>query len=336
MKELKGDITKFIDGNINDFVSNMYCKNVEGITSFRNHHNKIIKKLEDVGLKEYARKIDIKKENELNNISEIKSRQELRVDIDRFLNNTVISKFTSLVSIKEWVDEGLSLQIRIKKYNDYLGKDGIYIVNKFYSRISELINTKDKIEDEIGDLWDNLSVIKNVEDIKNCIDEITNILHKGIADTDQIELSEIKNVLTDLLTEVEKLKSPNLSRNAFKTESGKLKEKYNNLELDFEIDEVLESIINNISNELDEKEKQWKTRNLSLGDKSRKTVLSWLEKVSNPPEFLSTDTKKAIDKLKLEANEIIKDGKIEDVMYYFEKLNKSEREECLQKLKKLI
>ena len=336
MKELKGDITKFIDGNINDFVSNMYCKNVEGIISFRNHHNKIIKKLEDVGLKEYARKIDIKKENELNNISEIKSRQELRVDIDRFLNNTVISKFTSLVSIKEWVDEGLSLQIRIKKYNDYLGKDGIYIVNKFYSRISELINTKDKIEDEIGDLWDNLSVIKNVEDIKNCIDEITNILHKGIADTDQIELSEIKNVLTDLLTEVEKLKSPNLSRNAFKTESGKLKEKYNNLELDFEIDEVLESIINNISNELDEKEKQWKTRNLSLGDKSRKTVLSWLEKVSNPPEFLSTDTKKAIDKLKLEANEIIKDGKIEDVMYYFEKLNKSEREECLQKLKKLI
>ena len=43
-----------------------------------------------------------------------------------------------------------------------------------------------------------------------------------------------------------------------------------------------------------------------------------------------------IEKIKLldaEANQLISDGKIEDVVFYFDKLDKGEKEKCLDLLK---
>jgi hypothetical protein len=37
-----------------------------------------------------------------------------------------------------------------------------------------------------------------------------------------------------------------------------------------------------------------------------------------------------------EAENIIKEGKIEDVLFYFEKLSKEEKAECIDKLKTLV
>ena len=54
------------------------------------------------------------------------------------------------------------------------------------------------------------------------------------------------------------------------------------------------------------------------------------------PEFLSDETVIEFNKLQNEANEILSQGKIEDVVYYFEKLNDEEKETCMKKLSSLI
>ena len=39
-----------------------------------------------------------------------------------------------------------------------------------------------------------------------------------------------------------------------------------------------------------------------------------------------------VEKLNVEADEIISEGKIEDVLFYFDKLDANEKKECLEKI----
>lgn len=71
---------------------------------------------------------------------------------------------------------------------------------------------------------------------------------------------------------------------------------------------------------------------LTLGDKSRKAVHKWKEKTAYLPEYLSEETIEKVKMVDKEADEIISEGKIEDVLFYFDKLDDVEKLECIQKL----
>ena len=162
------------------------------------------------------------------------------------------------------------------------------------------------------------------------------VLQKGILSSDQESLEEVKGNLAELLADVERLSEADSSRGEFASVSAELKEKYADSEFDFEVDEILDEVIDQVKQSLDKKEADWKAVNLSLGDKSRNSVHRWKEKTKFLPDYLSKETKDEVKKIDAEADEIIKDGKIEDVVFYFDKLDATEKEECLKKLSKMI
>ena len=45
--------------------------------------------------------------------------------------------------------------------------------------------------------------------------------------------------------------------------------------------------------------------------------------------FLSPKTIELVEKLRIEADQIVSEGMIEDVVFYFNKLNPSEKKQCL-------
>lgn len=94
--------------------------------------------------------------------------------------------------------------------------------------------------------------------------------------------------------------------------------------------------MNDIKAKLDQKEENWKNKYLTLGDKSRNSVHRWMDNTNVLPEYLSEETIESVRKLKNEADQIISDGKIEDVLFYFDKLSSSEKIECLEKLKRQL
>ena len=51
------------------------------------------------------------------------------------------------------------------------------------------------------------------------------------------------------------------------------------------------------------------------------------------PGYLSDNTIVKIKELDKEADELISEGKIEDVIFYFDKLDDQEKQECVLKLK---
>ena len=333
---LEKNLDSFIDGIIDEYISSMYCKDVEHLTSFRNHQTRVQKLLEDLGFIEYARRVERQKENELDNVNEIRSRQELRSDIEKFLLDSKLDRSTTLVAIKDYIKRGNEIQSRVAKFKSTLGKDQDAIQTSIDSRLKELGNTKSRIEQDITDIWDDLEEVKSPEDIEDLIDRIGMVLQKGISQIDQTALVEVRDNLKELLADVENLYNTDSSRTEFAKVSSEIKEKYSESEFDFDVNEIIDEAVKAVISKLDEKETTWIKDNLTLGDKSRESVHRWKETTRYLPEYISDKTKTKIRKIDKEADEIIKEGKIEDVVFYFDKLSASEKKECIEKLKALI
>lgn len=336
LQSLKSAIVKFIDENIVSYIANMYCKSIEGMNTFRNHNTKIQNKLNALGFQEYASLVERQKNKELESQEEIKSRQELRSDYSKYIESSKMDRFTSYIAVKDLLKTGKELLKRVEKYQITLGKDGEKFKEKLSERIATLDKVKKRIEQDIADIWDDLPEVKSADDIQDLLDRINLVLQKGISSNDEIGLVDIKDNLTGLLDDVKELVSTDSSRKEFLIKSNQIRIKYQDSEFDFEVLEIIEEVIAEIEQKMQVKESQWKKKNLSLGDRSRKSVHTWKASIEVLPDYLSEDTLSEIAELDKEADELIKDGKIEDVFIYFEKLNDDEKVECLKKLCKYM
>ena len=336
VKDRIKEISDFLADVMGSYVANMYCKSVEGINTFRNHNTKVETKLRDLGFTSYADAVRKKREDELSNIEEIRSRQELRSDYEKYIQESKLDKFTSFVGACGQLKDGLELQERVAKYQGALGKDATTIVSKLTERIAELTKFRDRINQDMTDIWDDLYEVKSDEDVEDLIDRITIVLQKGIAPTDQSDFAELQNNLQELLVDINQVKGATASRTDFEAVSQNMKEKYVESDFDFEVLPIIEDVILEIQKALDQKEEEWKKTHLSLGDKTRANVHKWKEKTQYLPEFLSVDTVNKVKELSKEADKIISVGKIEDVIFYFEKLDDDEKKNCINKLQGLL
>lgn len=232
--------------------------------------------------------------------------------------------------------DGLELKERVSKYQNTLGRDSATIVGNLSDRITELTKFKERINQDMTDIWDDLYEVKNAEDVEDLLERIIIVLQKGISPADQSDFAGLQSNLQELLMDINQFKGATNSRKIFVEVSDKIKEKYEDSKFDFEVLPIIEDIINTILKEIDKKEERWKKENLSLGDKSRVNVHKWKEKTQYLPEYLSEDTVKKVNELTKEADVIISEGKIEDVIFYFEKLNDKEKQECMEKLNAMI
>lgn len=336
VKDRIKEISDFISEVMGSYISNMYCKSVEGINTFRNHNTKVETKLRELGFSVFADAVCKKKDEELGNIEEIRSRQELRSDYEKYIQESKLNKFTSYVSACGLLKDGLELQERVSKYQNTLGRDSATIVGNLSDRITELTKFKERINQDMTDIWDDLYEVKNAEDVENLLERIIIVLQKGISPADQSDFAGLQSNLQELLIDINQFKGATNSRKIFVEVSDKIKEKYEDSKFDFEVLPIIEDIINTILKEIDKKEERWKKENLSLGDKSRVNVHKWKEKTQYLPEYLSEDTVKKVNELTKEADVIISEGKIEDVIFYFEKLDDKEKQECMEKLNAMI
>lgn len=330
------EISSFVSMVMPAYIDNMYCKSVEGINTFRNHNTKVETKLRELGFIEFAEQVRNKREAELSNIEEIRSRQQLRSDYEKYIQDSKVDKFTTFVVACGLLKEGLELQERVSKYQSALGKDSATIVSKLADRIAELTKFKDRINQDMTDIWDDLYEVKCSEDVEDLIERITMVLQKGISQADQSDFSELQENLQELYADINEVKAATNSRKGFEEVSIQMKAKYSESDFDFEVLPIIEDVISEILKVLDDREEQWKQENLSLGDKSRANVHKWKERTQFLPEYLSDETVMEVEILSKEADEIISEGKIEDVIFYFDKLDDNEKKECLEKLKQKL
>lgn len=179
---------------------------------------------------------------------------------------------------------------------------------------------------------DDLYEVKNADDVEMLIDNIASVLQKGIPDADRLDFEELQKNLSELLNDINEIKRVTNSRNEFKKISEDMINKYEHSEFDFEVLPIIHEVISDMENNMNVREQEWINSVLTLGDKSRKAVHKWKEKTAYLPEYLSEETIEKVKMVDKEADEIISEGKIEDVLFYFDKLDDVEKLECIQKL----
>ena len=333
---LKGDLADRVDQLIDSYIESMYCASVEGVNTFRNHSTRIQNLLEELGFHDYSIRVQARKEKELNSIEEIKSRQELRNDCTKFLEESRDVRCATYMSICSHIKYGKKLQERILKYGNTLGNGANRISEDINTRVAELEKNSARTKQDMTDIWDDLCEAKSTDDIEDLLERISIVLQKGIYPTDRTGLEELQNNLNELLNDIIESKATIQSRTQYCEVSQKMLEKYKNSDFDFEVLPIIEDVIANIKRELDNREEKWIETELTLGDKSRQAVYRWKEKTRLLPEFLSIDTIAKVKLLDKEADDIISEGKIEDVIFYFDKLDEFEKKECIKKLEERL
>ncbi len=330
--ELQKQITTQIKGSIKSFVSNMHCKSLAGLNTFRNHHTKIEEMLMELGHDDYAALIRERKEAIMANQEEIRLRESLNDDYNKFLSSTSIDKFISYISLTSSIKEGKEIAARIEKFSESLSGDVTSMMVKVTQRLKQLETEKDSITKSISDIWDDLSEIQSYEDISSLISRLRKVLQKGLQKKDKEALDELLSNLETLIKDIELLQSITNSRKEVSIVSSELIQKYQDSDFDFDVQAIIDGVKENVIARIKEKEDFWIKNNLSLGDKSRQSVYHWKDRIKAIPEYLSEETLNQIQELDAEADVIISEGKIEDVLFYFEKLSPDEQVICIRRL----
>lgn len=156
VKELISSLKSEVEQLITPYLANMYCKSVEGVNTFRNHNTKMQNMLEELGFTNYAMQVKRRKEEELSNIDEIRSRQELRADCEKYLEESQITRYVTYVNVCLYLKSGKELQARVKKYGVALGKDAQKIQENINDRVAALEKNHDRTMQDMSDIWDVL------------------------------------------------------------------------------------------------------------------------------------------------------------------------------------
>ena len=171
-----------------------------------------------------------------------------------------------------------------------------------------------------------------IELAKTCV---ATVLGYILSEKDRTEFLKLEKVLDGVTADIQLIQQI-LDRNLFQEKTLKILEKYQSEEYDYDFQPIIQECIEESRRKLDEKDLEWRKTNVTLGDRSRKAVHEWKQRIEVLPSYLSDETAVLVRELDKEADKLISDGKIEDVILYFKRLTNTEKEECMKVLASLI
>lgn len=327
---------KFVNDNYEGWIKRQTCLSIIDMNHFENKGRKYCESFKNLGLDKYVIPTRQYFENELANKEKIKSRQELKEDCEKFLKEAQISKYTSYTTLIEWTKKGVELENRLAKYSYALGEDAVSISDKVKYQTKIISDAKERITVEISSIWEDLEKLSKSQDIEVYVTRLWNILQKGLPKADKDELEELHNNMLSIRKDIWTLQRSDISRNELIESSKEIKKKYESIDYDFDALLIIENIINDQVERMDSQEETWNKSYGSIDNKSSGEILRWKDKTKTLPSFLSEKSIRNIEKLKIEVEEILSKNRIEEVLFYFDKLSIEEKKTCLQQLQKKI
>ena len=336
IKNLNEEGIRYVTENYADWIERQTCLSISDMNQFENKGKRYCDSFKRLGLDKYISPTRQHFENELANKEKIKSRQELREDCEKFLKETEITKYTSYTTLIEWTKKGQDLGKRLEKYSYALGEDAVRIADEVKSRTRVVSSTKDRITAEITAIWDDLSKITRPAEIEDYVKHLWDVLQKGLPQADKEGIEELYNNMLEIRKDILALQKNDLSRDEMIQLSEEMHKKYENIEYDFDALEIMDKIINSQTANMNMQEETWNKSYGTLGDKSTNHILWWKDKIKSLPSYLSENSIKNIEKLKIEAEEILSKNRVEEVLFCFDKLTLEEKKNCLEELKKKV
>ncbi|WP_140403153.1 hypothetical protein [Blautia sp. An46] len=210
-----------------------------------------------------------------------------------------------------------------------IGNDAKRLHTQLDQCVEKLDSAKKRMQQDMENIWEDLANAQTLEDIENVQSCIAMVMNYRMATRDLQDFEELNTALDNFVSDINVLKEAVNDRNLLQKEIASLRNKYSNAELDFDVNAVLEDVISSAENAIDTKDHVWRTQYLTLGNQTREEIHIWKDNTRILPAFLKQETIEAVEKMKVEADQIVSKAMIEDVVFYFKKLNPEERTRCL-------
>ena len=312
----------------------VFCSSVDSMKNFSNFVDRTSHQLDLYGYRDLSAKLRSKGDKELSSKADIKSRQEFQGDCQKFISDCNFVSKTNYIENKELIKRAEDLDRRFKRHSGKLDSDVVKLYGDVHVLSEKLVQQKEEMERNMNSVYD--IEIDTFESLGSALDLITKVLGYSITDADRADFKQIEATLSELKNDCNRILASADDRFVFEKLSIEIMDKYRGLEEEIDNDycPVVEDVVSIAKHKMDDLDLQWRRAHATLGDKTRQTILSWKTQVEVLPGFVSDETKEEIRLLEKEADRLISDGRIEDVIYYFERLNSSEQKRCLDLLLK--
>ena len=305
----------------------IYCQNVANIALFEKHCNKCANKLKTHGFADFAKELQEKCERELRDQDEIKRRQNMVSDSNIILETKIsYTNYSDVIDLLEKVSE---LKARYKKYSDNSNRQMEDLQWKLKVLHKKLQEARSSMDEKMNQVWDELATATTKIDMNRLINHINEVLEFRLPKEDAEDYESLKQTLVELKKDIEKISEAEDSLLNHHNIITALREKYETQSMEVDVEAILEDAINESCNAIKQKEARWCEEYLSLGDKSRNYVHKWKEKTRVLPEYLSDKIIEKVKDLDKEADLVISNAMIEDVVFYFDKLNVAAKKKCI-------
>ena len=308
---------------------NVYCQSVGQMNSFERFCSSCSSRLRSYGYLDFASRLEKKCEKELANKEEIKSRQELIADGKKFITDAKSVAQTNYIEIKSLVKRAGELEERFSKYGKGLGKEAISLSVKVRNQAESLRKRKEKMDADMASIFDIVAEAETVDGLELATECLSTVLDYTLPEKDRVEYKYLQKLLDALKADVKEIMERDNDREAFERVAESMIKKYESEDIDYDFMPIISDSISIARKSMNERDSKWRKENVTLGDYSRQEIHLWKSRINALPAYLSDETKEAIKMLDLEADQLISDGKIEDVIIYFDRLDQSEKKKCL-------
>ncbi len=308
---------------------NVYCQSVDQMNSFQRFYTNCSYRLRSYGYSELATKLEKKGEKELASKEEIRSRQELVNDGKKFLSDAKKVSSTNYIEIKNLVLIATDLEKRFEKFGKGIGKEALSLAVKVKNQSEVLKNRKEKMDADMASIFDIVAEAETVDGLELAVECLSTVLGYTIPEKDRADYKNLQKLLNDLMADTNRITEKSNDRIAFEQVAEEMVKKYQSEDIDYDFIPVITDCISIAKQSMDEQDAKWRKENVTLGNQSRQEIHAWKRRLEDLPAFLSNDTIEAIKVLDAKADKLISDGKIEDVLIYFDRLDSSEKRKCL-------
>ena len=193
----------------------VYCKSVDQMNTFERFYLRSAEKLSKYGYPEFAKQIRAKGEKELRNKAEIKSRQELITDGNKFLKDCQAVAPNDYIEILRLLKNSTELMPRFEKYGDSLGKEALKIGTLVHNAVTKLTARKKKMKEDMESIFEMIAEADSVESLSLATECLTTVLDYKMAEKDKQIFQELQKTIADLQTDVKMIESYSDNRKIF-------------------------------------------------------------------------------------------------------------------------
>ena len=181
----------------------------------------------------------------------------------------------------------------------------------------------------MSSVFDIVADAETLDGLELAVECLETVLGYTIPERDREEYKELQVLLSKLMEDCTKIKKMSNDRLGFDRIVHEMQDKYRSDEFEYDFIPIINDTITIAKASMDEQDRTWREENVTLGDRSRQAIYTWKQRIQGLPAYLSDETLKAVKELDIEADQLISDGKIEDVVYYFDRLDYEEKGKCL-------